>query len=296
MFGINSINFNMTNINTLNFKYNQISIGFNNQINDSLNLSGLSNTNPFVTGLIGGLTGGLIGGLLGGLLSNNPMSFGFPQQQNNQNINNQLLLSLLILLVSLILSQNSQGGGIPFGTPFGNQLGSPLGSPLGAPFGGMNPPYFGYPNSPLQNNPLQNNPLQNNPQQNNPADQSIGGGNGNVVNLALQQVGKPYVFGAEGPNAFDCSGLVQWVFKRCGKNLPRTAEEQFRVGTPVQKNQLQPGDLVFFANTYKPGISHVGIYIGNGKFVHAANSREGVKVSSLSESYYVQHYAGAKRV
>ena len=285
MFSINSINFNMTNINILNFRYNQISVGFNNQITDSLNLSGLPNVNPFVTGLIGGLTGGLIGGLL----SNNPMSFGFPQQQNNQNINNQLLLSLLILLLSLILSQNS-GGRIPFGTPFGNQLGSPLGTPFGSPFsipfGGMNPPYFGYPNNPIQNNPIQNNPFE----------QFISGGNGSVVNLALQQVGKPYVFGAEGPNAFDCSGLVQWAFKRCGKNLPRTAEEQFRVGTPVPRNQLQPGDLVFFANTYKPGISHVGIYIGNGKFVHAANSREGVKVSSLSESYYAQHYAGAKRV
>ncbi|MFN3995960.1 MAG: C40 family peptidase, partial [bacterium] len=102
--------------------------------------------------------------------------------------------------------------------------------------------------------------------------------------------------GATGPNAFDCSGLVQWAFKKVGVNLPRTADMQFRVGRTVSKYQLQPGDLIFFANTYCPGISHVGIYIGGGRFVHAANSRKGVIVSSLSESYWAQHYAGAKRV
>lgn len=112
----------------------------------------------------------------------------------------------------------------------------------------------------------------------------------------MQQIGKPYIFGAHGPNAFDCSGLIYWCYKQTGKNIPRTADEQFRAGTPVPPNQIQPGDLVFFANTYRPGISHVGIYIGNGKFIHAANSRKGVIISDLSETYYRQHFAGVRRI
>ena len=100
---------------------------------------------------------------------------------------------------------------------------------------------------------------------------------GSAMNRALSKVGSPYRWGATGPNAFDCSGLVTWAFKSSGKSLPRTSSQLSRVGAPVSKSALQPGDLVFF---YKP-VSHVGIYIGNGKVVHASTSGSPVKVSDL---------------
>ncbi|MCX7758058.1 MAG: C40 family peptidase [bacterium] len=312
MWGISNINFSFrqSSISSTPIPISQINYqSFSYNINDNLNISNLNNVNP----LINGLVGGLLGGMIGGLLSSNPLSIGFPQN-NNQNINNQMLINLLFLLLILIASQNQNnnfggvpfGGGIPFGggLPFGGGIpfggcapfggGTPFGSCVpfggGTPFGGGLSP-FGFPNP---NNSIPG--IQQKPGIGPQQGEELQGGNGSVVNLALQQVGKPYIFGAEGPNAFDCSGLVQWAFKRCGRNLPRTADQQFRIGTPVPRNQLQAGDLVFFANTYKPGISHVGIYIGNGKFVHAANSKKGVIVSNLSEAYYAQHYAGAKRV
>jgi peptidoglycan DL-endopeptidase CwlO len=99
-----------------------------------------------------------------------------------------------------------------------------------------------------------------------------------VVSNALSKLGKPYRWGASGPNAFDCSGLVKWSFGSAGRALPRSSRAMAGVGTPVAKANLQPGDLVFF---YKP-ISHVGIYIGNGKMVHASNRKSPVKVSDIS--------------
>ena len=83
--------------------------------------------------------------------------------------------------------------------------------------------------------------------------------------------------------------------KAAGISLPRTTTEQYKVGTYVAKSALQPGDLVFLQNTYRSGISHVGIYIGDGKMIHASSSK-GVTISSLSSSYYQQHYYGARRV
>ena len=100
-----------------------------------------------------------------------------------------------------------------------------------------------------------------------------------AMQKALGKVGSPYRYGAAGPNAFDCSGLVTWAFKNSGKSLPRTSSAMSRVGTPVSKSALQPGDLVFF---YKP-VSHVGIYIGNGKIVHASSRKSPVKVSDMSK-------------
>jgi len=99
-----------------------------------------------------------------------------------------------------------------------------------------------------------------------------------AMQKALGKVGSPYRYGAAGPNAFDCSGLVTWAFKSSGKSLPRTSNAMSRVGSPVSKSALQPGDLVFF---YKP-VSHVGIYIGNGKVVHASSRKSPVKVSDIS--------------
>lgn len=98
-----------------------------------------------------------------------------------------------------------------------------------------------------------------------------------AVSTAMAQVGKPYRWGATGPSAFDCSGLVSYAFSKAGKDVPRTSRAQAGVGTKVAKSQLQPGDLVFF---YTP-VSHVGIYIGGGQIVHASTSGEPVKVSAV---------------
>jgi len=81
-----------------------------------------------------------------------------------------------------------------------------------------------------------------------------------------------------------------------GVSLPRSSDTQFRRGQPVSRSDLAPGDVVFFENTYKSGISHVGLYIGNNEFIHAANSRRGVRIDSLDSSYYAPRYAGARRM
>jgi cell wall-associated NlpC family hydrolase len=119
-------------------------------------------------------------------------------------------------------------------------------------------------------------------------------GSNNVVTYAYKFLGRPYIWGASGPNAFDCSGFTSYVYRAFGVSLDHYTGSQFGRGQAVGKGNLSQGDLVFF-NTYG-SISHVGIYIGNGNFIHAANSRTGVIVSSLSEGYYASHYAGAKRV
>ncbi|GAA1836780.1 hypothetical protein GCM10009836_14150 [Pseudonocardia ailaonensis] len=95
---------------------------------------------------------------------------------------------------------------------------------------------------------------------------------------ARTRLGMPYVWGAAGPTSFDCSGLTSWAFKQVGVTLPRTSAAQSTFGTAVSKDQLQPGDLVFF---YTP-VSHVGIYVGNGQVLHASTSGEPVKISNMS--------------
>ena len=118
-----------------------------------------------------------------------------------------------------------------------------------------------------------------------------------LAHTALGYRGAPYRWGGRSPKSgFDCSGLVQAVYAKWGIALPRSAGEQYHVGRAVAKNALQPGDLVFFKNTYKRGISHVGIYIGNGAFIHAATSRKGVMMSRLDTGYHAQHWAGARRL
>lgn len=117
--------------------------------------------------------------------------------------------------------------------------------------------------------------------------------NSTLVEHALSLQGTPYRFGGTTRNGFDCSGYSQYVFRGSDIYLPRTAADQFRVGTSVSKGELQAGDLVFFS-TYGPGATHVGIYVGGGRFVSAANS--GVSVSSLNSGYYASRYIGARRV
>jgi cell wall-associated NlpC family hydrolase len=114
-----------------------------------------------------------------------------------------------------------------------------------------------------------------------------------LTRSALRFLGTPYVFGGTSGYGFDCSGYVQHVYAMLGIHLPRTADAQYYAGSrPV--GGVKTGDLVFF-QTYEPGPSHVGIYIGNGHFVHASSSH-GVMVSSLSDSYWSARYLGAKRV
>jgi len=123
--------------------------------------------------------------------------------------------------------------------------------------------------------------------------QSTATGNA-VIEIAKKYMGVPYVWGGETPDGFDCSGFTQYVMKQNGITIPRTAAEQFAAGTGVEKANLQIGDLVFFT-TYKPGASHVGFYMGNGKFIHASSAAAQVTISSLDEEYYTKNYVGARR-
>jgi len=118
-----------------------------------------------------------------------------------------------------------------------------------------------------------------------------------AADMAMKYVGYPYVYGAESPSdGFDCSGLVYYVYGQLGYSMSRRASIQYRDdGYSVSKSDLQPGDLVFFSSDGY-GVTHVGIYIGGGEFVHASTSKTGVIVSSLSSSYYTRVWWGAKRV
>jgi len=115
-----------------------------------------------------------------------------------------------------------------------------------------------------------------------------------LLSLAMHCTGVPYVFGGTQPNGFDCSGYVQYVFDALGIHLPRTADEQYFIGEGVEPDRLTAGDLVFF-ETYEPGASHVGIYLGNNQFVSACSS-QGVSIASLDNEYWNSRYIGARRV
>ena len=111
---------------------------------------------------------------------------------------------------------------------------------------------------------------------------------GGVVGLAMQELGKPYVWGAAGPSSFDCSGLVMYVYQQVGVSLPHNAAAMFSYGSPVGYSDLQPGDLVFFS-----GLGHMGIYIGGGQFIHAPHTGDVVKISNMSDH---GGYVGARRI
>jgi peptidoglycan DL-endopeptidase CwlO len=111
-----------------------------------------------------------------------------------------------------------------------------------------------------------------------------------VVSIALQYLGVPYVWGGASPSGFDCSGLTMYAYAKVGVYLPHNAAMQYGMGSPVSRSQLAPGDLVFFN-----GLSHVGMYIGGGRFVHAPHTGDVVKISSLSEYWYSATYVGARR-
>ena len=129
-----------------------------------------------------------------------------------------------------------------------------------------------------------------------------GGGGGSstgsaIVDFAMQYLGYPYVWATHGPSSFDCSGFTYWVIKNTlGVDIGAGTASQIGSGTPINQSNLQPGDLVFFQNTYTWGLSHVGIYIGGGKFIHAENPSTGVVVSDLGSSYYASRWYGARRI
>ena len=116
-----------------------------------------------------------------------------------------------------------------------------------------------------------------------------------AARTAERFVGIPYRWGGNNVvEGLDCSGFVRAVYNLCGVNIPRTSREQFQVGQPVERDELQDGDLVFFGPAGE-AINHVGIYVGAGRFVHAPRRGDDIKISSLDEEYFAKRYVGAKR-
>ncbi|SFS89206.1 NlpC/P60 family protein [Marininema halotolerans] len=130
-----------------------------------------------------------------------------------------------------------------------------------------------------------------------PSSPYLGTGKGaSIVNEAMRHLNASYVYGASGPNQFDCSGFTKYVYdKIVGKQLPRTSSAQASVGKFISKGNLRAGDLLFF-RTGGGGISHVGIYMGGGKMIHASNPRDDINISNLGERYWSQRYVTARRV
>lgn len=119
-----------------------------------------------------------------------------------------------------------------------------------------------------------------------------------IVQNAKKHLGERYVWGGTKPNAFDCSGYMKYLYEEEGIEIPRTAYQQSQVGQDVEKEELEKGDLLFFLTDKKRHIpiTHVGLYIGDDKFIHAASSKLGIIISSLSKSKYNKIYVKAKRI
>jgi uncharacterized protein YgiM (DUF1202 family) len=131
------------------------------------------------------------------------------------------------------------------------------------------------------------------------SDSSTSNSASKLISYAKKFLGKPYVWGAQGPNGFDCSGFTYYVFKNsAGITLPRTSSMQSKYGTYVSKSNLKPGDLLFFdtVGSNNGGVTHCGIYIGNGQMIHAASGQGKVVINNINSSYYVNAYVNARRV
>lgn len=116
-----------------------------------------------------------------------------------------------------------------------------------------------------------------------------------VAALALAQLGQPYRFGGDGPEGFDCSGLAQYVHQQLGISLPRTAVQQRQQSIPLDRSELVAGDLVFFTMGPRLLVDHVGVYVGNGRFVHAPRAGSPVRLSRIDDSAYGRRFAGGAR-
>jgi cell wall-associated NlpC family hydrolase len=112
-----------------------------------------------------------------------------------------------------------------------------------------------------------------------------------AVAVAKQYVGAPYRWGGSSPSGFDCSGLVRYVYAQVGVALPHNAAQQYRLGTPVARDELEPGDLVFFDH-----LRHNGIYVGDGRFIHARQTGRRVAIARLDDEWYSSHFVGARRL
>lgn len=128
-----------------------------------------------------------------------------------------------------------------------------------------------------------------------PADRATADPGRAVLQAAQSRIGSPYRYGGAGPDAFDCSGLVAYAYRQIGIAVPRTAAQQFAAATPVERSELQPGDLVFFRLESR-SVSHVGVYAGDSRFVHAPQSGGNVRVASLEDDHFRRSFAGAGRL
>ena len=117
-----------------------------------------------------------------------------------------------------------------------------------------------------------------------------------VVALAKQYLGTPYVLGGNGPSSFDCSGFTKYVYAQFGYSLNRTATDQLQNGVSVSRDELQPGDLVFFKYRTSKPVSHVGIYIGGGEFIHASTNRYVVQIDQMNSGHYANVFVYARRI
>jgi len=117
----------------------------------------------------------------------------------------------------------------------------------------------------------------------------------NITKIALSQMGKTYVWGATGPFTFDCSGFTQFVYEQNGIELPRVSKDQAQEGKFIDRNHLRRGDLIFFSSSKSNEVHHVGIYLGNSKFVHASSAKKQVTVSNLNQKYYREHFKWGRR-
>jgi cell wall-associated NlpC family hydrolase len=122
--------------------------------------------------------------------------------------------------------------------------------------------------------------------------------NKKLLPIAKTKLGKRYVWGAVGPKAFDCSGFTSYVYKKIGYNIPRTSRQQSKYGKSIKRSDLKPGDLIFFDTSKRREniINHVGIYVGDNKFIHASSAKKRVIITSLNKNFYSQRYKWAKRI
>jgi cell wall-associated NlpC family hydrolase len=118
----------------------------------------------------------------------------------------------------------------------------------------------------------------------------------NIAKVALSQMGKTYSWGATGPFEFDCSGFTQFVYKQNGISLPRVSKDQAQEGEFIERENLKRGDLIFFSSSKSDDVHHVGIYLGDNRFIHASSAKKRVTISNLNENYYTKHFKWGRRL